>query len=213
MKHKTSKSLYAYWNSVRADRVAPQRFDIDPAGISALLPYTFILERLDAENFRYRLAGTRICDIFGSELRGTNFLDGWAAMDRLPLLRQFSILTGQGAAIIMHLKLATFGEASVECEALLLPLLHTRGTIDRILGSFSPLAEPSWLGDSPAMSKYLIANELVWPSRDPRLAIQRAPAPVEPDIFRAREARIVRSDRRQFRVFDGGLARTDVEET
>ena len=33
--------------------------------------------------YQYRLAGTRLCELFGSELRGRNFLDGWSDGDRL----------------------------------------------------------------------------------------------------------------------------------
>ena len=29
-------------------------------------------------HYQYRLAGTRLCELFGSELRGNNFLDGWS---------------------------------------------------------------------------------------------------------------------------------------
>jgi hypothetical protein len=212
MRHKTSKALFAYWNHLRADRVAPQRFEIDPSRIGAILPYTFILERLDAETFRYRLAGTRMCEIFGSELRGTNFLAGWLAIDRLPLLRQFSVMAGQGAASVIYMKAAAHSEQTVECEVLLLPLRHTRNAIDRILGSFSPLEAPGWLGDKPITSKHLIANELVWPARDPPPVISSMPAK-EPAAAQARNARIVRSERRQFRVVDGGLSRTDFDKT
>ncbi len=106
MKHKTSKALFAYWDAVRAGRAAPLRFEIDPSKISAILPYTFILERIDAENYRFRLAGTRMCEIFGHELRGTNFLDGWETIDRLPLLRQFSTMTRQASAGIVNIPVA-----------------------------------------------------------------------------------------------------------
>jgi hypothetical protein len=213
MKHRTNKALFAYWNSVRAERIAPQRFEIDPSRISAILPHTFILERIDAETFRYRLAGTRMCEIFGCELRGTNFLDGWAAMDRLPLLRQFSVLASQGAVMVLDVKLAIVGEESVACEVLLLPLLHTRGTIDRILGSFSPLETPPWLAATPVSAKYLIANELIWPSHDPRAVLTRAPAALEPDVLRQRTARVVRSERRQFRVVEGGRSGSEIDES
>lgn len=197
---------------MRGERIAPQRFEIDPSRISAILPYTFILERVDAETFRYRLAGTRMCDMFGTELRNTNFLDGWAAMDRLPLLRQFHVLTGQGAAIVLYVNLATCHGESVECEIMMLPLLHTRGTIDRILGSCTPLTIPSWLGEQPIESKYLLANELVWPARDPRAVIERAPPPIDPNVFHEHNARIVRAQGRHFRVLDGGLSRRNLDE-
>ncbi len=204
MRHSISSALFAYWDSVRGHRLAPQRFEIDPSKITALLPHTFILERRDAETFSFRLAGTRMCDIFGHELRGTNFLDGWQAIDRLPLLRQFQTLTRHGTAGIVYLEIAAADEKPIECEVLLLPLRHTRDTIERVLGAFSPLQQPSWLGEKPVVSKQVIANELVWPSRDPLSTIARPTEP--PSIDTSRSARIVRSERRQFRVFEGGLS-------
>jgi hypothetical protein len=212
MRHKTSKVLFAYWNGVRRDQIAPQRFEIDPSRISRILPHTFILERHDAEHFCFRLAGTRICEIFGRELRGTNFLDGWEAIDRLPLLRLFSTLTRQGSAGIVHIEVAALAEAGVECEVLLLPLRHTRDDIDRVLGSFSPMHTPDWLGYSPITSKRVVANRLVWPDGDPLPTVSRIPDPraVDPATGSERAARIVRSEHRRFRVFDGGRDSNDV---
>ena len=203
MKHKTSNILYSYWNKVRGDRVTPRRFEIDPARIAALLPTTFILERIDAETFRYRLAGTRICDMFGIELRGTNFLDGWSAEDRLSLIRHFVALSKQGAVELVHLEAAPIAKLSAPFEVLLLPLLHTGDTIDRVLGSFCPLDEPSWLGELPLTNKRLIANELIWPAGGAKL-VEETPNGHVPMLFPARHARVVRTDRRQFRVFEGG---------
>jgi hypothetical protein len=212
MKHETSRVLFSYWNDVRADRVAPQRFEIDPSRISSILPYTFILERRDAETFCYRLAGTRMCDIFGQELRGTNFLDGWMTIDRLPLLRQFSTLTRQASVGVVHIEMAAIAEKAIEGEVLLLPLRHTRDAIDRVLGSFSPLQSPSWLGEKPIVSKRVLANELVWPTRDALATLSLVPDQ-QPLTAAARTARIVRSERRQFRVFDGGLNRPNFDKT
>lgn len=212
MKHKTSNILYAYWNKVRGDRVTPRRFEIEPAQIAAILPATFILERVDAETFRYRLAGTRICDIFGVELRGTNFLDGWSAEDRLSLIRHFVALAKQGAVELIHLEAAPIAKLSTPFEVLLLPLRHTGESIDRVLGSFCPLDEPSWLGELPLINKRLIANELIWPAGGAKVAAESHDEHV-PMLFPARHARIVRTDRRQFRVFEGGLGRSDADKS
>jgi hypothetical protein len=201
MKHKTSDLLFAYWNSVRGHRVAPLRFEIDPSRISTILPFTFILERCDAETFNFRLAGTRMCDAFGYELRGTNFLDGWQTIDRLPLLRQFSMLTRHGTVGIVSLEIAAAGEQGVECELMLLPLRQSREAIDRVLGAFSPLRSAGWIGEKPVASKRVVANELIWPSRK----TSTEPAALDP----LHSSRIVRSDRRQFRVFEGGLGAPD----
>lgn len=211
MQHKTSKALFTYWDNVRANRMAPHRFEIDPSKISAILPYTFILERIDAETYRFRLAGTRMCEIFGQELRGTNFLDGWEIIDRVPLLRQFSTLTRQGSIGVMHIEVGAYAEEGVECETLLLPIRHTRDTIDRVLGCFVPLTSQNWLGELPVTRKSLLLNEVVWPSRDPLATLSR-PQGIEPPVLASSEiGRTVRGERRQFRVYDGGLSRPNLD--
>ena len=73
MKQTTIQTLYAYWDGVRAGRIAPRRLEIEPARIAAILSETFMLECGDGD-YRYRLAGSRLCELFGYELRGTSFL-------------------------------------------------------------------------------------------------------------------------------------------
>jgi hypothetical protein len=223
MKHSTTKILYAYWDKVRGDRVTPRRFEIEPASIASILPDTFILERIDAETFRYRLAGTRVCDVFGLELRGSNFFDGWSPVDRLSLIRHFVALAKQGAVELIHLEAAPVAKLSVPFEILLLPLRHTGENIDRVLGSFCALAEPHWLGEIPLTTKRLIANELIWPAGGASAPEHEAPenrvletrlpdnrfSDQIPMMIPGQHTRIVRTDRRQFRVFDGGLSRAD----
>lgn len=79
MQQPTSRQLYAYWDRVRNGRVAPRRFEIEPAKIAALLPQTFIAENAGMLSYRFRLAGTKICEQFGRELRGADLLGLWDA--------------------------------------------------------------------------------------------------------------------------------------
>jgi hypothetical protein len=215
MRHKTSKTLFAYWNGVRGEHMAPRRFEIEPAKISAILSSTFMLERIDSSTYRYRLAGTAVCNIFGAELRGSNFLDGWPPEDHLSLMRRLSVLLGRGAVELIHLEAAPTGRASVPFELLLLPLRHTGEAIDRILGSFVALECPSWLGYVPLATKRLIANEFIWPAGNPNREADARPPLTRPNhvplALVPRGGRIVRSERRQFRVFDGGLNRSNDE--
>jgi len=207
LRHKTSQTLFSYWDSVRGSRTTPpRRFEIDPGKIASILPSTFILERLDAETYRYRLAGTHVCDIFGAELRGTNFLAGWSPIDRASLIRHLAALSKQGAIEAIHMEAAAAARASTTFEVLLLPLRHTGEAIDRTLGALVPLDPPAWLGELPLASKRVISQQLFWPAAEPRpgapeTAAGDAPPPV---LMPADHARIVRSERRQFRVFEGG---------
>jgi hypothetical protein len=100
--------------------------------------------------------------------------------------------------------------ASTPFEVLLLPLRHTDQVIDRVLGAFSPLDPPHWLGELPLTAKRIIAHELVWPAGAPKFEDNRLRDDV-PVMLPARHARIVRSERRQFRVFEGGLGRDDAD--
>ena len=136
MKQKSLNTLYAYWNELRAGRLAPKRLEVEPSRIAGLLSETFMLERAGASNYQYRLAGTRLCELFGAELRSTNFLAGWREADQPVVARQLSLLCEQGAVI--ELGIEARGSARrppLLFDALLLPLLHTGNTVGRIIGA------------------------------------------------------------------------------
>ncbi len=44
MKHPTSRMLFSYWDSLRGDRAAPERGEIEPGAIRHILAETFILD-------------------------------------------------------------------------------------------------------------------------------------------------------------------------
>lgn len=208
MQHKTSQILYAYWNDVRGDRIAPRRFDIEPSQLSAVLPDTFMLERIARSIYRFRLAGTRICDQFRSEFRGVDFMDGWAPEDAETLIRTLSMVSDQGGAAVITMEARAISGQRAEYEVLILPLIHTEGTIDRFLGSMSALEPPAWLGSERLVFKRLIGHEIIWPDGRPHALVAKTfrQAPFLPHV---RNARIVRQDRRQFRVYEGGLGKGD----
>lgn len=208
MRSKTSQILFNYWNDVRQNRLAPKRFEIEPSRIAPILSETFILERLDWDSYRFRLAGTRICDEFGVEFRGTDFLDGWLPDDRATLQRHLQTLTRQGGVGLLTLEVGTplSGHGTYEC--VLLPLIHTRDTIDRFLGALARLdtPRPAAIGDRQTVRR-LKSAEVIWPDGRPHALItdHSRQTPLSPHV---RNARIVRIDRRHFRVYEGGLGKT-----
>ena len=208
MKQKTSQILYSYWNEVRGERVAPHRFEIEPARIVSILPETFILERVDAATYRFRLAGTRICEQFGVEFRGTNFLELWVNGNRHILARHLANITEHGVVGVFNFEASTNDHRAIQFEVLMLPLVHTGTSVDRVLGTISAIETPPWLGTERLHARRLVRHELIWPDGRPhsRIEITHRQAPFLPQL---RGARFVRVDRRQFRVYDGGLANGD----
>lgn len=204
MRQRTSQILFKYWNEVRSGRLAPRRFEIEPAGISPILSETFILERQDPSTYRFRLAGTRICDQFAQELRNRNLLDVVAPIDRLILEDRLGVIAAHGAVGVLEFETQT-GEHKGRCEVLLLPLTDARGTITRFLGAMSPMDPGSWLGTGAMSLKSLVRDELVWPDGRPYPLIERGrqPPPFRPMLP---VSRVVRANEREFRVYDGGRA-------
>ena len=82
MKHAATRELYDYWQRLRGVRPAPDRTEIEPSDLRRSLGDTCILE-VDARNeSRFRLAGTRVCALYGRELKGKDFLSLWRGKDR-----------------------------------------------------------------------------------------------------------------------------------
>ncbi|MEO0730194.1 MAG: PAS domain-containing protein, partial [Pseudomonadota bacterium] len=230
------QSLYAYWNDVRDGRPAPRRFDIEPSRISHILSETLILERVDFETYKFRLAGTRICQQFGRELRGEDFFTLWDLdEDRTTLEHHLSCITRQFRIGVFTFEAAVADAGTrgreqsepvddrlrtVTCEMILLPLVHTQGRVDRCLGAISRAYSPGVEAQGPLTDHRLTQTNLIVPDRPPvraslsSVATSGTAAKREdeddgnqrPFGSNVRSARIVRSERRQFRVYDGGLA-------
>ena len=204
MREAVSQSLFTYWNNLRGDRPAPKRFEIEPARIANHLPDTFILERSGQGNLRFRLAGTRISEALGVELRGTNLLDLFNREDAATLQQQIELITSKAAVGLFEISADNGGGMSTAFEVLILPLTHTRDVVERYLGSVAPINRPNWLGAVPLNNRTLTRHEIIWPDSLPGSGIEIANRQT-PFVPAVREARIVRSARRQFRVYDGGL--------
>jgi hypothetical protein len=203
MKQRTVQTLYAYWNDLRAGRIAPRRLEIEPSRIGSILPETFMLERTDPASYHYRLAGTRLCEIFGIELRGTNLLDGWGEADRVTLTRSLTATCEQGAVTLLSVEASTDTVRRVQLEVILLPLMHADNTMGRVIGAMSVTTPPHWLGYERLTEKHLVRHELIWPDGRPHAVIERTSRQA-PFLPARPQTRIVKDERRNFRVVDGG---------
>jgi hypothetical protein len=149
MKHAASRELYAYWEERRGERPAPERADIEPGAIRQALSDTFILE-LDAGNgHSFRLAGTRVCALFGRELKGESFIDLWALGSRGPITDLLAISTDESVGTVAGVTSHNAMGETLDLELLLLPLGMRRPRLARTIGVLAPLKPPVWLGASP----------------------------------------------------------------
>ena len=152
MKQESCNALYRYWDGLREPgAVAPTRSSIEPSAISAHLRDTFILEAVDS-NFPFRLAGTRLCAIFGHELRGASFLGLWSATDRDQIETVLEGVSEEGTGSVLGVIARGPSNDDIALELLLLPLVQSAPAFDRILGALVPNQLPYWLGVQPIRS-------------------------------------------------------------
>ncbi len=206
MQQRTNQVLYAYWNDVRGERIAPRRFDVEPSQLGSVLSETFILECSVGEPPTFRLAGTKICDTFGREFRGAGFLDMFRAADRERITMQLADVQAQGAVLVLEANATLDARRQVKFEILLLPLIHTGTSISRLLGAVVAVEVPGWLGSERLPPLEVTAHQQVWPDGRPFAVVEkfRAAPPLIPELA---GARLVRINRRSFRVLDGGLGK------
>lgn len=68
-------ALSTYWEGKCAGRAMPDRADILPSEMIRLLPHVFICEVLENGEYRFRIFGTALVDLFGREMTGKRLLD------------------------------------------------------------------------------------------------------------------------------------------
>lgn len=146
MKQDGSIALFQYWNGLRAGRPAPAHSEIEPAAIKSVLADTFILERRPRGNAAFRLAGTRVCAIYGRELRGISFAALWDAEARPQVDRIVEGVFGTGDVIVASFEGTTYGRKSTPFEIIVLPLSGASGQSPRCIGLVTSVDKPFWLG-------------------------------------------------------------------
>ena len=212
MRFKSSKILYAYWDELRGSRIAPRRFEIEPSRIADILPETFILEKVAAKGYRYRLAGTRVCDRLGEQYRGMDFLSCWGKKDRAVLARDLDTVSEHGAVLVADVEARYSDGPRVKLELLILPLLHTHRSIDRYMGLVCASSVSCGLGQEPLASIRLKNTYLHWPVNEfiePVADMSDKQSVFKPHV---RHSRVVRVNRRSFRVYEGGLSHQGKDE-
>ena len=146
MKHSSSRQLYAYWEKQRGTQPAPERADIDPAAIRHALGDIFILAADFVDEQRYRLAGTRVCALFGRELKGESFNSSWTDRSREQLIGMLTELDTEHAGFVAGVSGRSAKGAAVDLELLLLPLAHRGHARVRAIGVLAAPDLPYWIG-------------------------------------------------------------------
>jgi hypothetical protein len=148
MKHPSTRELFDYWNARRGSRPAPERSEIEPGAIRRVLADTFILGIDPAVGHPFRIAGTRVCAVFGRELKGVAFADLWRASSQRSIRELLAVVATESVGVVAGASAHGCEGELLRLEFLALPLAQRDGVNGRILGALTPAETPYWLGAS-----------------------------------------------------------------
>ncbi|MAN61241.1 MAG: hypothetical protein CMI60_04760 [Parvibaculum sp.] len=178
MTHQTVQGLLDYWNELRGSRPAPKRSEIEPRDLKRVLPHVFILERNDRWTYRFRLAGTGLCNVYGMEFRRHNMAALWQGESQQEILTLLNDVTGSGTIGLVEYTAETTDNRQLSLEMVLLPLAQDNGAITRVVGAIVALDEFPWVGE------HMLVRQ--WVDRIQRLDPEELPA-APPVISAARK--------------------------
>jgi hypothetical protein len=156
MKHRNSHFAVGYWSRLRKGKGAPDQADIDPKALKRLLPFVFLLDARSGDKLIYRLAGTTLCERYGGELRGRDFLCHWDPNSRSWLIETLRQALAKGAPACLTSVGATEDCGMVEIETVLMPIRFGAGEPERFLGVAQVLTDVA-----PLAGRYISFERLV----------------------------------------------------
>ena len=125
MKHPSTNAYFAYWDGKRAGERAPDRSAIEPGDIRDLLGDIFVLSYDSHAGFPFRVAGTRVCALFGRDLKDNSFLSLFSGESRREMEDIATIVAEETLGALAGLSAHAPSGGTVHLELLLLPF-HAR---------------------------------------------------------------------------------------
>lgn len=138
MRQTATTKILSYWESLGGESATPAAASIDPRALKSHLPDLFMIERLDRAVFAFRLAGTRMCQRFGRELRDHDFVRLFPAAQQGDILAQLNGALQNGESLVLKAEAATLDGKTTAAEIVLMPLTDTEGRVVRLLGALLP---------------------------------------------------------------------------
>lgn len=121
MKHPVSREFFTYWESKRGEARAPERGDVDPSMLRELLGDIFVLSYDDAATHPFRVAGTRVCSLFGRDIKDQSFPALFAGQHRRDIAEIIAAVAEDVVPAVAGLSATSADGRTTHLELLLLP--------------------------------------------------------------------------------------------
>jgi hypothetical protein len=156
-----AQELTAYWHKLaEASGGIPDRTAFDPIAIPSTLPSVFLIERLDADTYRFRLLGTEFAERGVIDLTGTLLKRSEMTVDQSPIFAVLDrILDTPCGLHILGVEQSEHGRQSL-VEYVAFPLKNDEGAPQFVVGSGSPLATLGYEDEKTGYSPLVEVRDL-----------------------------------------------------
>ena len=127
------EELFAYWTALRHGGRLPSRRDIRPEGFKRLLPTISLLDVLPGGDYRIRLAGTGLYNVYGREITGRRLAEVYSTPAADYWRAELAKVAEGKPSVGVH-NLAWRGASHLSIVWLRLPLAANGTDVDMILG-------------------------------------------------------------------------------
>ena len=128
-------ALKQVWQAKRGDRWLPGRRDFDPIELRHFLGDLYLVDALDwPRRLRFRLVGTRICEIAGRDVTGRHFDEVYPGTGLREAMQAHAAAIDGARPVRCTGQMTIAEKVGAPCEALLLPLSSDQVRVDMLLG-------------------------------------------------------------------------------
>jgi hypothetical protein len=139
--HREQRDLYDYWQACAQPGRIPSRFDIDPVVIPHLMPSLSLLDVFDdLDLLQYRLAGTRVREIYSAEITGRRVFESGFQYKAEYWRSAYSQVVDNKLAMQGIIRGPVAGRDHLVLFWLRLPLEGLSGRVEHVLGHDAGIA-------------------------------------------------------------------------
>lgn len=186
MLHPGSRALFRYWETIRGEMSAPPRDWLDLKTIRNLVPFLFMIERKHGKDHAWRLAGSRVCDLWGMELTGKPAFTQGERFERETVARLLDGVIDEHQPFVLRFRLKSALGMNMAAEFVGLPMLSRDGQSTYVFGIITPFRDVSRPRHDHVTGFELSAARTIWtepvPGADDRRPVM-ASRPNSPQAF------------------------------
>jgi hypothetical protein len=161
--HPGSRKLFAHWEMLRAERPYPTREEFSFTPIKELMPDMILIEKDHLRSsYRFRLAGSRVCSLFGRNLTAADALQGWDAFEASVLTSHFELALRDFQPVLVRMRLMTDTGIAIAAELVALPIQIRESNRVQLIGGLFPFRDIQTIGHSAIRARELVSARTIW---------------------------------------------------